>query len=303
MVFPEAAVLRQPAGILPGRNRARTGTDRLEIRIRNPSGRFRETQHRRAHAVAARHILGAAFQHETGILGQLLAQGDGIVIVTAMRHGQQLDAAVEPAVEPQIVETVFRDADYDWDPVVRADLGEGPGRIAGRLDNQRPFLVRGKTRQHRIGLRLLERAGAHLGTDGRIPAREGNVEVLQAQMPGQALRAVGHRGRGAAQRAPDGHPVGITVDAGKPLPGRKLFLVIDGPHERRRTAFRIRQGPSFVLEFTAVGHIHEMIRGRRKSHIRGCFVFHGYRSRPPRRYPAPAGRHNGRRSTGTADRP
>ena len=170
------------------------------------------------------------------------------------------------AAEPQVVQVVLRDADDDGDAVVGAHLGEGPGGVAGGLDDEDPLLAGVHPRQHGIGFRLLERTGAHLRADAGIPAGERDVQVLQAQVAGQALGLVGHRGAGLAERALDGHPVGIAVDAVQVVPRGEPLVLIDGPHEGRAPAFGVAHRPARVVEDAAGGDVHQSIGCRFEAH-------------------------------------
>ena len=190
-----------------------------------------------------------------------------------MGNRNQFHTGAERTAEPKVVQAVLRDADDDGNAVVRAHLGESPGGVAGRLDDQDPLFAGVHAGEDGIRLRLLEGTGAHLGADPGIPPRERDIQVLQAQELGQALGLIRHRGAGLPQRSLDGHPIRVAVDAVLVVARRETFIVIDSPDQGGGPAFGIAHRPALVLEFAAIADIHQMVLGRFESHIVSGFSF------------------------------
>ena len=191
-MFPEAAVVDEPEVILPGGDGSGSATHSLEIGVRDAADLLYRAEHRGAHTVASGDVGCTALGPETGILAQFVAQGDGIEIVAAVGGGHHLHAGFELAQEPHVADVVQRDADDDGNVVVGAHAGKGAGRIAGTLDHQDVFVLLVQTGADGEGFRFLEGAGFHLGANLGPVAREGDIEILQAQELGKAFAFIGN---------------------------------------------------------------------------------------------------------------
>ena len=264
---PEAAVLHQTHVGLPGGNGARTAAHGLEIVIGNAADGRHGRKDRAGHAVAARDVLGAALGVEAGAFQRNVAQMDGVEIVAALLARNEFHAGVQRLVEPQRADIVVGNREQQPDVIVRADLGEGPGGVSGRSHHQHAPFVGSGAAADRIGLGLLERAGRHRGPDGRIPAVEGDPEVFQPEVRGEALALIGHGSRRTFEDTPHRHPVRETVQA--PVGGFHvdLFAGVFGAHERSLLALRVGKHPAGVFEFAARGDAFQRVGGR-------CEIFH-----------------------------
>ena len=210
-----------------------------------------------------------------------------IKIVAAILARNQLYARIQRTFEPQCLEILRGDAQQQRYVVVGADLGECPGRISGRSDNQYFGIVLVDAPANRIGLGLLERTGSHVGTDGRMVAVEGDIEIFEPQRFGQTLAAVCHRSRRPRQDATYRQPVTEFVEPVTVIPHLELLLGIHRTDQRRRFALTVFEQPARIFEFVARGHTFESVLRRFKLfHIIYLdtvyivlYIFHDIRSR------------------------
>ena len=157
--------------------------------------------------------------------------------------------------------------DY-FDAIYLSDLAlKGPGGVSGRSHHQHAPFVGSGAAADRIGFGLFERTRGHRGSDGRIIAVEGDPEVFQPEVRGEALALIGHGSRRTFEDTPHGHPVRETVQA--PVGGLHvdLFAGVFGAHERRLLALRVGKHPAGVFEFAARGDTFQRVGGR-------CEIFH-----------------------------
>ena len=108
VVLSEAAVGGQPFGIFPGGDSTGARAYGLEICIWNAAGLLRETENGGSHTVAAGNVLCASFQEVPWIPGQLLAQGDSVVIITTVGNCNNFNAPAEFPMEPKVVYIILR---------------------------------------------------------------------------------------------------------------------------------------------------------------------------------------------------
>ena len=156
MILTKTTISSKAFGIFPSGYSTRTGTNGLEIGVGDTSHLLYAAQHGCAHTIAARHILGSALQQVTGVLRQFLAQGNGVVVITAVRHSDEAHTLVQRRSKPQVMQAIFRHTDDDGYLIIRADLCKRTRRIAGRLHDEDAFLILVHACEDGISLRFLE---------------------------------------------------------------------------------------------------------------------------------------------------
>ena len=267
IVLAEPSVSLKAAGVLISGNCTCSRTDGLEVRVGDSSRSLNEGEHGCAHSVAAGNVLRSALEEEVRVLGKFLAKGDGIVVVAAMGDGDEFDAVVQRLMEPQIMQAVLGYADDDRDAVVGADLRKGARGVAGRLHDKYALFIFIHAREHAIRLGFLERAGGHLRADLRIPAGEGDVQILQAEELGEFDGLIGYRRTTVLECALDRHPLGITVDAVEVFANGELAVGVLGTDERGFASGRVAECPAPVIETVVVSHVYEFVGCGSKFHI------------------------------------
>ena len=135
-------------------------------------------------------------------------------------------------LEPEIVTVVQRNADHDWNQIVGANLREGTGGVAGRLDHKRALLLPVESCANAERLGFLERTGLELGSDLGIVSREGNVEVVQTEELAEPLAMIGDRCAGMAQGSVYRHPLCITVKPLEVVSGSEFLVFVNGADKR-----------------------------------------------------------------------
>ena len=266
-VAAEASILYKTHVCLPCRDGAGTAADGLEIVVGDAAYGRDGREHRSAHTVAARHILGTALGIESGRLEKHVTQTYGIEIVTAALTRYELHARSKRFVKPHGREVVGRHRQQQPYVVLRAYLGKCTGRISGRSHYQYAVFIRIGTSAHAVRLGLLERAGSHRGTALGIVSVERDVEAVEPQMARQTLTAIGDGSSRALQHAVDGKPVAEFVESVAVVLDPELFLCVDGSYERGFGAGLVFERPTRIVEFVARSHTLERISGR-------CEVLH-----------------------------
>ena len=175
VILSKMAVSCQSFSIFPCRDCSGTGSDSLEIGIRNTACCFSKAQNSRPHSIPSCNVFRSAFQEVLGVLCEFLAKGDGVVVITSVGDSDQFYAAAEFFPEPEVMNAIQRDTNYHRDVIVRADLSKSTCSIAGRLDNQCPFFTTVHSGEDAISLSFLEGAGLHLCADLRIPPGESDI--------------------------------------------------------------------------------------------------------------------------------
>ena len=302
LVAAETAVADQAEVGLPGGDGAGARSDGLEIGVGDVPDDLCGREDGGGHPVAAGDVLGAAFgeEHRRGAGG--VAQGDGVEIVGSLRRADEFHAVAERMFEPQGADVFLRNGKKEGNLILRADLGEGAGRVAGRRHHQDALLAFRQPGAHAVGLRLLEGTGGHRTAFLGPVSRKCDVEVGQSQPCRQLFALEGDRGGGSLEHPPDRHPVGELVDAAGSGSEGDLFLFVNGADQRGLLALRVGQHPAGVFETAARGHRLQPVSCRLKDcHMMGINRYRGSLPVFGRNRPRGPWR-SGRRSSGRAGR-